>query len=65
MVNASGLFATSAPSLRTRHSFLGGNFRCGFGSYGGVANKVIFCSASTGAETVSSGASPSQSRMPR
>ncbi|XP_022957808.1 3-oxoacyl-[acyl-carrier-protein] synthase 3 A, chloroplastic-like [Cucurbita moschata] len=65
MVNTSGLFATSAPSLRTRHSFLGGNFRCGFGSYGGVANKVIFCSASTRAEMVSSGASPSQSRMLR
>ncbi|XP_038876119.1 3-oxoacyl-[acyl-carrier-protein] synthase 3 A, chloroplastic [Benincasa hispida] len=64
MANTSGFFATSVPSLRTRNLPLGGSFRSGFRSSDGIS-KAIFCSSSLGAEKVSSGASPSESRVPR
>ncbi|KAG6579425.1 3-oxoacyl-[acyl-carrier-protein] synthase 3 B, chloroplastic, partial [Cucurbita argyrosperma subsp. sororia] len=64
MANTSGFFATSLPSLRPRNLPLVPSFRSGFRSSDGIS-KVIFCSSSIGTEKVSSGASPSESRLPR
>ena len=65
MANASGFFTPLVPNLRRRIQPPKGIFRSGSYSPGGFSTRV-FCSNTTeGADKLASGASSSESRVPR
>ncbi|XP_065627701.1 beta-ketoacyl-[acyl-carrier-protein] synthase III, chloroplastic [Quercus suber] len=65
MANASGFFTPSVPSLRRRIQPPIGIFGSGYRSPEGFSTRV-FCSSTTeGADKLASGASSSESRVPR
>ena len=66
MANASGFFTPSVPSLRRRIQPPIGIFGSGSRSPEGFSTRVFCCSSTTeGADKLASGASSSESRVPR
>lgn len=65
MANASGFFTPSVPSLRGRIQPPIGIYRSGFCSTEGFSKRVFCSSNIEGAEKLASGASPSESRVPK
>ncbi|KAK9277780.1 hypothetical protein L1049_007327 [Liquidambar formosana] len=65
MANASGFFSPTVPSLRRRYQPCIGFYRSGFCSTELISKRVFCSSATEGAEKHASGASPSESRVPR